>query len=73
MTATFDDYLLPGKRGFLIGIGGVSMSPLAEVLHGEGLAISGSDMQFSEKVAHLESLGVPVIGETEFLARLGRA
>ena len=60
MTATFDNYLHPGKRGFLIGIGGVSMSPLAEVLHGEGLIISGSDMQFSEKVAHLESLGVPV-------------
>ena len=28
----FQDYLVPGKTGLLIGIGGVSMSPLAEVL-----------------------------------------
>ena len=33
----FQDYLVPGKTGLLIGIGGVSMSPLAEVLHGAGL------------------------------------
>ena len=26
-------YMVPGKRAHLIGIGGVSMSPLAEVLH----------------------------------------
>ncbi len=50
----------PGKRGYLIGIGGVSMSPLAEVLHGEGLVISGSDMQRSDKVSHLEDLGIRV-------------
>ena len=60
MTATFDDYLQPGKRGYLIGIGGVSMSPLAEVLHGEGLIITGSDIQHSEKVIHLEQLGIRV-------------
>ena len=58
--AAFDEYLHPGKRGYLIGIGGVSMSPLAEVLHGEGLVISGSDMQRSEKVSHLESIGIRV-------------
>ena len=40
----FQDYLVPGKTGLLIGIGGVSMSPLAEVLHGAGLDIRGSDM-----------------------------
>ncbi len=60
MTASFDEYLAPGKRGYLIGIGGVSMSPLAEVLQGEGLVISGSDMQRSDKVTHLESLGIRV-------------
>ena len=27
-------YLVPGKCAHLAGIGGVSMSPLAEVLHG---------------------------------------
>ncbi|MCC8356608.1 MAG: UDP-N-acetylmuramate--L-alanine ligase [Oscillospiraceae bacterium] len=57
---SFDDYLIPGKRGYLIGIGGVSMSPLAEVLQDEGLVISGSDIQHSEKVSHLESRGISV-------------
>ena len=57
---SFDTYHVPGKRGYLIGIGGVSMAPLAEVLHGEGLIISGSDMQRSEKVAELESKGIHV-------------
>ena len=60
MTVSFDEYMHPGKRGYLIGIGGVSMSPLAEVLHGAGLAITGSDIQRSDKVAHLESLGIHV-------------
>ena len=60
MTVSFDKYLHPGKRGYLIGIGGVSMSPLAEVLHGAGLAITGSDIQRSDKVVHLESLGIHV-------------
>ena len=55
------DYIVPGKRAHLVGIGGVSMSPLAEVLHGEGLIISGSDMQESPTVLHLRSLGIPVV------------
>jgi len=28
------DYMQPGRRAHLVGIGGVSMAPLAEVLHG---------------------------------------
>ena len=35
----FKQYMTPDKRGHLIGIGGVSMSPLAEVLRGMGLSI----------------------------------
>ena len=54
------DYIVPGKRAHLVGIGGVSMSPLAEVLQGEGLIISGSDMKESPAVEHLRSLGIPV-------------
>ena len=38
-------YLVPGKCAHLAGIGGVSMSPLAEVLHGMGLKVKGSDMK----------------------------
>lgn len=54
------DYLTPGRKAHLIGIGGVSMSPLAEVLHKAGIQITGSDMSDSATVEHLRSLGIPV-------------
>ena len=53
-------YLQPGRTGHLIGIGGVSMSPLAEVLHRKGLNIRGSDMNESETVLALREKGIPV-------------
>ena len=56
----FENYLVPGKKGHLIGVGGVSMSPLAEVLSGMGLKIDGSDMNESEKTEHLRTLGIKV-------------
>ena len=55
------EYLRPGRHAHLVGIGGVSMAPLAEVLHGAGLKITGSDMQESASVVHLRSLGIPVV------------
>ena len=54
------DYIVPGKRAHLVGIGGVSMCPLAEVLRGMGLHGQGSDMTESDTVRHLRSLGIPV-------------
>ena len=54
------DHIVPGKRAHLVGIGGVSMAPLAEVLQGEGLIVSGSDMNESASVQHLRALGIPV-------------
>ena len=56
----FKEYLRPGVRVHLAGIGGVSMCPLAEVLHGMGLCVQGSDMTESETVQHLRSQGIPV-------------
>ena len=53
-------YLIPGKRAHLAGIGGVSMSPLAEVLHGMGVIVQGSDMNESPAVEHLRALGISV-------------
>ena len=53
-------YLKPGCRAHLVGIGGVSMAPLAEVLHGMGVVVSGSDMKESKTVEHLRSLGIQV-------------
>ena len=56
----FDNYLSPGRKGFLVGIGGVSMSSLAEVLQGMGLAVSGSDMSESANVQALRRGGITV-------------
>ena len=54
------DYLVPGKRVHLVGIGGVSMCPLAEVLQGMGLTVQGSDMSDSGTVASLRTKGITV-------------
>ena len=56
----FKNYLVPGKTGLLIGIGGVSMSPLAEVLHDAGLDIRGSDMAESSNTLTLRERGIPI-------------
>ena len=55
-----DEYLRPGVRAHLMGIGGVSMEPLAEVLTGMGVKVSGSDMQESAAVERLRGLGIRV-------------
>ena len=60
MNPSITDYIRPGRRVHLSGIGGVSMCPLAEVLHRMGLQVQGSDMSDSPTVAHLRSLGIPV-------------
>lgn len=70
-------YIAPGRRAHLVGIGGVSMSPLAEVLHGAGMVITGSDMREGPAVAHLRNLGIPVaighreenVGDAELIIR----
>ena len=56
----FSGYMKQGRRGHLIGVGGVSMSPLAEVLTGMGLVIRGSDMRDGENVARLRDRGIEV-------------
>ena len=59
MTLEIHDYIQPGRTAHLVGIGGVSMSPLAEVLHGAGVRITGSDVHESAAVEHLRALGGP--------------
>ena len=56
-----EEYIRPGARAHLVGVGGVSMAPLAEVLKGKGVEITGSDMKESETVERLRSLGIPVV------------
>ncbi len=58
--AELEKYMRPGMHGHLIGIGGVSMSPLAEVLAGVGLDITGSDINNSAVIEHLRSIGINV-------------
>lgn len=52
--------LIPGCHAHLVGVGGVSMFPLAEMLLGRGLTVSGSDQKESDHVARLRSQGVTV-------------
>ncbi len=49
-----------GTRVHFIGIGGISMSALAELLVARGCRISGSDRQDSPLIRRLEQLGIPV-------------
>ena len=56
----FRNYLTPGKKCHLIGVGGVSMSPLAEVLAGMGLQVRGSDMSDGDNVHRLREKGIEV-------------
>ena len=78
----FSEFLSKGRKGHLIGIGGVSMSPLAEVLKDAGLIISGSDIAESERTSHLREKGINIyIGHdaeniapgTEFIVRTAAA
>ena len=59
-TYNISDYLVPGRRAHLIGIGGVSMRPLGLVLKGMGLEVSGSDMSASLSTDELEDQGIHV-------------
>ena len=59
-TKPIDGYLVPGVRAHLVGIGGVSMCPLAEVLRSKGRTVQGSDMSESVTVKRLRDLGISV-------------
>jgi len=56
----FERHIKSGERCHFVGIGGVSMSPLAEILHGKGVLITGSDINESPVVTKLRSLGIEV-------------
>lgn len=44
-----------------IGIGGISMSGLAELLHTMNFEVTGSDVKQSKNTSHLENLGIKII------------
>jgi len=47
-------------RVYFMGIGGVSMSGLAEILQKEGFSVSGSDAKESEFTEHLKTRGIRI-------------
>ncbi len=48
------------KRIHFVGIGGIGMSGMAELLHCLGFEISGSDQEKSDRTNHLQSLGIDI-------------
>lgn len=55
-----DELMSTFSHVHFIGIGGVGMSGIAEVLHNLGYAVSGSDRANSPTVQHLQQLGITV-------------
>lgn len=53
------DFQHPGHIYFM-GIGGISMSGFAQLLHEAGFTVSGSDSKESDITHHLESLGIQI-------------
>lgn len=55
------DKIFPPATVHMIGIGGISMSGLAEILKNKGYNVKGSDMNDSDIVKKLRNSGIPVI------------
>ncbi len=53
-------HLEPSQHIHFIGVGGVSMSALAEALNKQGFAVTGSDTKDSERVRQLRLAGIQV-------------
>lgn len=51
------------KKIHFVGIGGVGMSGIAEVLHNMGFIVSGSDISRKETTIRLENLGIKIYYE----------
>ncbi len=58
------DFSTPVSIHF-VGIGGISMSALAELLHKQGFRVSGSDLKSTALTEHLEGLGISVFYKQE--------
>ncbi len=54
------NFRLANARLHFIGIGGVGMCGLAELLHNMGIQVKGSDIADNAHTAHLRQLGIPI-------------
>lgn len=60
------NFRLANARLHFIGIGGVGMCGLAELLHNMGIHVKGSDIAENSHTSHLRGLGIPIaIGHRE--------
>ncbi|MCX6831427.1 MAG: Mur ligase domain-containing protein, partial [candidate division Zixibacteria bacterium] len=49
------------KKLHFVGIGGIGMCGIAEVLHNQGYVITGSDLSMTEVTDHLTEIGIKVM------------
>ena len=54
------DHLNKKGRIFLVGIGGIGMSGIAEILHNLGYEVTGSDQKEGSNVIRLKKLGIKI-------------
>lgn len=74
---TIDQCIHPGARAHLVGIGGISMYSLAEILLERGLIVTGSDTRESDAVSEMTAMGISIaighagenIGQADFIVR----
>lgn len=52
---------LKNAKFHFVGIGGIGMCGLAELLHNMGARVSGSDLHENANTSHLQKLGIPVM------------
>ena len=48
------------EKAHFIGIGGISMSGLAQILHSKGVKVTGSDISETELISHLKGQGIDI-------------
>ena len=76
-----EKHIHPGARCHLVGIGGVSMSPLARILLSAGLIVTGSDIRESDTIKELRAAGAKIfighcaenLGDAQFIIRTAAA
>ena len=58
----YDSMQMPGEMGpvHILGIGGIGMSAIAEILHAKGYTVQGSDQKDSANVRRLRAKGIRV-------------
>ena len=50
----------PGVKAHFVGIGGIGMCGLAEILHTSGTLVTGSDLMENKQVTRLKRKGIPI-------------